>query len=391
MPLDKKDRAKQDTREIEAPEDGETASVSKPPKTRRRLLWLLWLLILIPLVYIIIQVVIILMPRMRTQVAIQDVMTDALSVEGYVTLESVPVYGGGVLYYTVPTGQRVSAGGEVALVFGSEAEAEAMAQLQNVTKELALLTDAQQTFSEGGDVDVYLRQMEDGLMEYLDALETGDYLALESPREEIALAANRIQVVTGNETDFNARIAYLNEEKARLEALAAPSGTITAPETGYFVPSGGQDRIPKSYEELTALAPTQLQQAMQEPPAYYDSSVSGHIVTDYHWRFFTVVTAEEAEKFSVGAKLEISFPEASEEVMPVTVEQVEMDEQAGIAKIELLCENIGPDILRLRMEKAEIIFDTQKGLRIENGALRVIEGETCVYVKFGNQVYLRRV
>ena len=45
----------------------------------------------------------------------------------------------------------------------------------------------------------------------------------------------------------------------------------------------------------------------------------------------------------------------------------------------------------LRQETAQIIFNTQKGLRLEKEALRVIEGKQCVYVKFANQVFLRPV
>ncbi len=360
-------------------------------KTLRRLRWLLWLLILLPLLYILVQVVIILMPRMRTGTVLQEVMTDSLSVEGFVSLNSVPLYGGGVMYYTVPAGQRVSAGGEVALVYGSEAGAAAKASLEKVEGELAALEAAQAAVAAGGNVDVFLRQIEEGLMEYLQVLETGDYGEIGAPKEAMALAENRMQVATGETPDFAPRIAALGEQKAALEGQAAPSGSLTATETGYFVPAGRQDRIPKSYEELAAMPPKQMQAAMQETPSYFDSSVAGHIVTDYQWQFFTVVSSKDAEKFSEGKKLEITFPEVSGETMPVVVNSVVLEEATGLAKVELGCEYISPDILQLSMEKAEIIFSTEKGLRIEKTALRVIEGETCVYVKFGNQVYLRRV
>ncbi len=360
-------------------------------KTWRRLRWLLWLVLLIPLAYVVVQVAVILAPRMRTAAVLQEVMTDSLSVQGFVSLESVPVYGGGVMYYTVPAGQRVSAGGEVALVYGSQAGAEARAALEKVDAELALLESAQGTVAEGGDVDVFLRQMESGLTDYLQVLETGHYGNINASKDEIALAANRMQVATGEAVDFTARIAALAEQKAALEAAATASGTLTAPQTGYFVPSGKQDRLPKAYDELAGLNAQQLQQAMEEPASYYAEAVAGHVITDYQWRFFTVVPLKEAEKFTPGKKLEITFPDVSAETMPVRVEEVQPDEAAGLAKVELSCEYVSPEILHLRLAKAQVIFSTEKGLRIEKKALRVIEGQTCVYVKFGNQVYLRRV
>ncbi len=375
----------------ETPESREEEQEAAGKKTWHRLRWLLWLALLVPLAYVVVQVAVILTPRMRTAVVLPEVMTDSLSVQGFISIESVPVYGGGVMYYTVPDGQRVSAGGEVALVYGSQAGAEARASLEKVNAELAMLESAQGAVAEGGDVDVFLRQIESGLMEYLQALETGQYADVGQPKDEIALAANRMQVATGGAVDFSARIAALTEQKAALEAAATPSGSLTAPQTGYFVPSGKQDRVSKTYEELAALSAPQLQQVMEEPAVYYDESVAGHVVTDYQWRFFTVVPLKEADKFQQGKKLEINFPDVSAETMPVRVEAVQPDEAAGIAKVELSCEYISPEILDLRLAKADVIFSTEKGLRIEKKALRVIEGQTCVYVKFGNQVYLRRV
>ena len=119
--------------------------------------WFVWLLLLAPVVYIAIQVFIVMVPRVRTQVAIGDVMTESVSAMGIVSLASEPLVGGaGALYFTVPSGQRVSAGAEVALVFPGRAGAQAQDRLVAVERELALLNEAATTTGDAGNVDGFL-------------------------------------------------------------------------------------------------------------------------------------------------------------------------------------------------------------------------------------------
>lgn len=405
----KKDRqAEEAPQPVEEMQEDLTGGDDKPlPALRRRRFWkkyrwVVWLLLMVPVVYFVVQVFIILVPRMRTDFVLQDTMTDSLTVTGQVVLESVPVYGAsGHLYYTVPAGQRVAAGAEVAFIYNSERGVEAMDALYAVSQELTLLYEAQNAVAEGGDLDVILEQRQQGLYQLLAALEASNYGGLEDTKNALMLAANKLLVVTGGEVDFSARIAQLEELRARYEALAVPSGAVTAPEVGYFVPSSLDDKIPVSYEAIAGYTPAQLQQMLESEPAYYGSDVAGHIVTDYKWRFFTVVPARLAEKFVPGDKsLTLKFPEVGDGEMPVTVEKVTVDEENEIAMVELYCEYIGAEVLGLRGEKAEIVFGEVKGLRIEKNALRLMDVENPdgsvttyrgVYVKFGNMVYFRRI
>ncbi len=354
--------------------------------------WFVFALLLAPVVYIAIQVFIVMAPRIRTQVAIGDVMTESVSAMGIVSLDSQPLVGGsGALYYTVPPGQRVSAGAEVALVFPGRAGAQAQDRLVAVERELALLNEAAATTGDAGNVDGFLKQVDEGVFRYRAQLEQGDFAAMQDAKDAVALAENKVQAVTDPACDFSARIAALEAERAALEGQAVPSGALTATATGFFAPAARFDRQVPDIATLEALSPLELQGAIGAEPVYYDESVSGHITTDYVWRLFTVLPLAQAEKFAVGGKVEISFPEVAEGAVPAVVENVQPDEENNIVKITLVCENMNPSILGLRVERAQIVFQQQKGLRIDKSALRIIEGEKYVYVKFGNQVFLRHV
>lgn len=370
---------------------GKTEAREKNRTRMRRIRWIVIAVAAVIVVYFIIQVVIVLMPRMRTQVAILESMTDSIDVTGFVCMESTPVQGAEVsLYYLVPAGQRVSAGTDIALVFPSADAAEKMVQLDSVNAELALLQEAKSA-SEDGDVEALLRQMESGVYDYLTTLTSGSYGDLYAARQQVMLAANKMKVTTGEAGGFDEREAALNAKKAQLEAEAVATGSLTAGQSGYFVPSSKYDHVAKTAAELAELPPDQLADLCEQPLASHDASVAGHIIADYKWQFYTTVTAKQAEKLSAGMRLELSFPEKSDETVPVRVESVTAGEEGGLVKVVFSCEHMNSDIMKLRLENAKIIFNTLKGLRIDKGALRVIEGEQCVYVKFGNQVYLRKV
>ncbi len=404
MPPPKGDKA--DTKEQspaqDTPSDAVESRTLKRHRWKKRYRRLLWLLVLIPLGYIAVQVFIILAPQLRTEVVLPQEMTDSVSVTGQVVMQSTPVEGGSAhLYYTVPVGQRVSAGAQVAQRFSSSQAVLAQDRLQAIALEMDMLNEAQQTTAEAGDLEVLLSEMQEGVQGMLQGIEAGDYAGTDIPLNEATLAANKLQIATNQVQNFQGRIDELTQERAYYESIAQVQADIQAPATGYFVPSMQNDRLQQDYEAVSKMSPQELQELLAAQPQYYGESVAGHIITDHRWSFFAVMSSEDAQKFAEGdTGLQLSFPDAGGESLPVSVQSVQQDEEQGIAVVELYCEYVSPEILTLRVEKAEIILGTQKGLQIDKNALRLVDVEDedglvvtykGVYVQFGNMVYFRRV
>lgn len=372
---------------------GETRQENAPYYAKRnnsrKLRWIAWAVVMVPVVYFTVQIFMILTPRMRTELAIQETMTDYMRVTGNVMLQTQPVTGQGILYYTAQPGRRVSAGAEVARIFQSADGLKAMYELNRVSEQIALLEQAQKTSAEKGDVDLYLEQMQKAQQGYMYGLQLGDYSVLAEPANEMMLAGNKVLMATGGTAGFESQINELQGRKQQYEALAVSTGSITSPATGYFTPSTKQDRIPLDTEEVRAASAGELQQMLMQSPMFYGPEIAGHVISDYKWSYIFTVSIKEASRFSVGStSLKIRFPGTSELSFPVKVSSVEMDEAAGLAKVELMCEYISPEILTLRVEQADIIFREFKGIRVDKSALRIVEGKQYVYVKFANQVYL---
>lgn len=375
------------------------------PQRRRkgRYLWLLWLFVAVPLVYFAVQVAVILAPTMQYEIATLHSMTEAVSVVGQVVLNSQPIYSGaaGHPYYTVPTGQRVTAGADIALVFENESAVQAMDNIKAIEEEIINLEDAQATMAQGKDMDSLLQQLQEGLYTLLDSAEKADYTDIDAAQNQMALSFNKMQIAAGDAASFAPRIQQLNQLKDQYSAMAQPLSTVQATAAGFFVPSSLQDAVPMDYAAISALSPPALKEALKNPPTFYGADVFGHIVSDFKWYFITTVSAQEAEKFVVGDKsLQLSFTNQNNLQVPVQVSKVQVHEESGTAKVELYCEYVSPQVLLLRVEEAQVLFAQHKGVRISKSALRMMDVKDQdgnintykgVYIEFGNMVYFKRI
>lgn len=362
-------------------------------RIRRRIAAVLAVLFVLSVAAFVVGAILVMSPNIQTQAAIPATMTDYISADGFVVLSTVPVesQGSGFLYYSVTSGQRVRAEALVADVYASRQGVEARSMVEQIDAELAQLETAQNTYVESGDIESLLQQRQAGVYNLLNAMDADNYANIDAPFAEVTLASNKLQVATGENVDFSSRAGYLTSQRESYQSRNTPVGAIYAPDTGYFVPSGKYDQIVPAYETLTEASPATLGRLLETEPQYFGENVIAHIVNDYKWHFFTTVPLADAGKFTVGKKLEISFPDYGETAVPVKVESIVEDEDTGVAKIELLCEYINPQILTLRHEKANIIFSTQRGLRIDKRALRVKDGEYGVFIRVGNIVRYRRI
>lgn len=367
----------------------EPRPISKNKKHRLR--GLAWLLLLIPAAYVAVQMVLVMRTNLQTQTAIAYTMSDTVRCDGYLSMQEMTVSyeGTGVLGYQAGNGERVSAGAEVARLFSDEAGAQSRIRAESLTKEIALLEKAQ-TGVNGTDVEALMNQTQQSIYTILDLLESNSFAALADARADVQLAQNKLLLVTEAESDFNARIAELTAQRDAADAAGSYTPIYT-PATGYFVSAQDSERQLYDRDTLSAMTPAELQDALAQPAAENDPSVAGKLILDYRWHYYGLVTAKQAEKFIEGTRVELSFPNLSMDTLPATVVGVALDEENGLAKVELLCDYINGTVVTLERETAEITFATYDGIRVDREALHLVEGRPCVYVQFGNVVYRRYI
>lgn len=350
---------------------------------------MLILLLAVPVVYILVQIGVILHDPYVTQTAIQYTLADSVQLDGVVSFEQQSIDGGGQVGYLARNGQRVSAGAPVAELYESSEQARLRAQLLTLQHQSSLLERSQN--ATGTDVGVQLAQIQNAVYGLLDGLDQGNMELLQESQDQYLLASNKLQIITGQAKDFS---PMLQELTARQEEMTAAIGTpqsVAAPAGGYFISMPQARFLSVSSDELAHATPTQLKDMLEQGLEIERENCIGKVVTSYRWRFYGVCSAKQSERFAVGKKVNISFPEKAESPLPAKIVAVDVDEDNDLAKITVECEYMGSQVLGLGQQPAQIDFADYQGLRIDAQALHIVDGEKCVYVKHGNLARLRKI
>lgn len=370
--------------------------MNKRHVARRPGKWIAAIVFVLVVIYVLVQMFGIMYKDYQTEIAMRYTMTDSITIRTAAAFESQTVEGSGLLGYLVESGERVSAGQAVAQQYENAEQAQANRQLQLLEHQTDLLEQSGNT--DGASLDVLTQQMQNSLYEVLDALDSGEYSSCTADFDRYLVASNKVQLMTGQATDFSAAIEQLQAQSAALQQAAGTPSAITAPTSGYFVPAADQSVQPYTAEQLAEMTASQLQQALEQP-AQAEEKGAGRIITDYHWSLFGVLTQEEAARLSVGQKITVRLPKRGAE-LPMTVELLQPDAESGLVKVELACQNITSQIVGLGIEEAELVLAEYEGLRVsreaqhvaietdENGVQHEVYG---VYVKQGGLMYFRKI
>ncbi len=361
-------------------------------KTRNRLLVALFL---IPSLYLVFQMWAAVRKPYQLQTALPYTVEDAVPCEGLVVRnETVLRYGGnGVLSFAVPDGEKVSKGAGVVDVYASPQQAQALAKAADIEAQLAVLQEAQQSSSAGlQDISQLKRKIQGAHGALADILDNGNYGSLKSRKVDLMLQMNRLQITTGKDKNFAGYIAALEEQKKQaLAAAGNPIERVSAPAAGYFISTvDGYEQL-ATRERIAPMTPAELAQFIAQPPATPPAGMAGKIDADYKWSFFAVLPADTAQRLKKGQSLQISFLHTAANAVPAQVMEIAAPKGSDTAKVELQCMQVTADTVRLRTEKAQLIFRTYKGLQIDKKALHIVDGVDGVYIKHGDVVLLKKV
>lgn len=347
------------------------------------------LVLVVPTLYLAKQLFTILDRPYQTETAIEYDLSDSLLCEGYLVFDQAEVPGGGMLGYLVENGERVPQNGQVAEQYSDESQGRARQRLTELDAQIELLKKSENTT--GSDVDPLLTQRQSSFYDLLDQLDGQNYQGAAAKANEYLLAVNRLQITTGEIRDFSEARGLLEEERqAALAQLGSPA-PVTAPSGGYFVAAAAGEWLNYDADQLDAMGPADMAQALAEGSGVSEMSGAGKVVGSYKWRFYGVCTLQESAKFENVSKVGLSFPGAAEKVLPAKVERVQADEASGLAKVVLSCEYVGADVLSLAQGAAQIDFEAYRGIRVNAKALHIVDGEKGVYVKYGNLARWRRI
>lgn len=329
----------------------------------------------------------------QTQMATAAAENDIMTLEGYLLRDETVIRSSrsGVVDYAVADGERVGKGALLAEVYAATDDGSVRRRVMAIDEELALLEAS--AIGEGvviSDTSATDEQIDDLLYTIRDNLVAGHYDYARRETDSLLVQLNKRKIITGQVQNYNSRIAALTAERAALTArLAGSAQQIRTTASGYFFYGiDGYESIFDADPETLTLDAFDAMRAAE--PIESDTAV-GKLVSGYVWYLAVPIEKAALDPFTEGKTYSVSFPYNYDITMTVTLERVLTEIDREDALLIFSAGAMPEGFSYLRVQNVEITTRVRDGLRVPAEAIRVIDGQTCVYIVRGGMVELRRV
>lgn len=319
-----------------------------------------------------------------TESAIYYEYTDGVMAEAVIIRneEKVESEQSGTLHFNVLDGEKIAKDGIIANIYESEAASSAATEISELEERVALIEELE-SYNDitAIDLKVLNSRIDAALNEFIIGNADGNFEGGEETLSTLLSLMTRKQIVMGEQTDFTALKASLNEKITTLKSqVSNPKGSIKAELAGYFVSNVDGFEQVYNTDDLSVFTPEFIKNTK---PSKVESNVIGKIVYDYKWYIASVISVSDSMFYKIGDKVTLQTESVSNPKINVTVEKINISEDGDDATIIFSSNQMSGDIASMRSTKITIIKNEYKGLKISNKALRVVNGERGVFVVSG--------
>lgn len=306
---------------------------------------------------------------LSTTLAYEYQVEEGLSLSGYVVRSErvLPDDNTGLLQRQRAEGERVSAGGTVALVYADQASLDRQDEIDTLEIKLQQLQYAQEA-ALGSEAALRLdAQIMQRIFSTRGALAAGRLDQVEEQTDDLKSLVLRRDYTYSDTADLDARVQEVETQLKTLRAQAASSvRRITAPEAGlYSAEVDGYETV-LTPDILADLTPSQLSAVKADESL--KSSV-GKLVLGDSWYYAAVMDAETAAELKEEGSLTLRFSKGVTQALSVSIASVGPEENGRVV-VTFEGRRYLSELTLLRQQRAEVIHSTVSGIRIPKEALR---------------------
>ena len=274
----------------------------------------------------------------------------------------------GLLRLQRSEGEKVGAGGTVALVYADQASLDRQREIDELSGRIEQLQFAQEA-SLGSEVSLKLdAQIMRSLLDYRAELAAGRLDNAEEHETELKSLVLKRDYTYSDTEDLSGQIAELQSQLKELKAQAASSvRTVKAPVSGvYSAVVDGYETV-LTPEMLADMTPSQLN-ALQADETL--TSQTGKLILGDSWYYAVTMSADQAKALrDSGGTMTLRFAKGVEQDQTVTLYAVGPEEQGRVVVTFRGAYNMA-QVTLLRRQSAQLIWRTVAGIRVPNEALR---------------------
>lgn len=296
---------------------------------------------------------------MQTSMTVTATMTDSAAMSGLVIRRELLIKNSaGYIDVTAQDGDKIAAGGTIAVAYSSEEALERASQMTALQRDIE---ETKAALSSAGGVQT-ARSREaliyGALTDISSAVRSGDLTGIDTAESTLSGLLFR----AGGTEATEELLRELEDSYRRLEETSSGDmEDITVAQSGTFstVLDGFEGVSPDYVKDLY---PNQLREVIAAERVVESDSI-GKLITSFNWYYAAIVSKEDASRLVADMTVRLSFGRYYSDYLTAKVEYVgraQGDEQLVLFSIE----RGASDMLAVRAVAAEIIYSEYTGLRV---------------------------
>lgn len=307
----------------------------------------------------------------------------SITVTGWVVREEqlIPSPDSGVLRLSRSEGEKVSRGGQLAVVYADQASLDRQTELESVEARIEQLEYAKESAMNSEAVLRLDNQIMSGILELRTAVTAGRMDTADGVLSELRSYVLKRDYSYSGGGDLESR---LQELQSRLQTLkkqtASSKKTVKAASSGlYSAVVDGYEGV-LTPEKAAGMTPSQIRGLKKNAAV---TSRVGKLITGDKWYFLAAVPVESLGKMAEGQTVKLRFATGTSSDLQMQVESIGPAED-GQSAVLLSSREDQAKITLLRQQSADIVWNTVEGVRVPSASIRVDEeGRTGVYCVVG--------
>ena len=331
---------------------------------------------------------------LKTQTAYVTTVYDTVEAKALVIRdEKQAESGSGVAVAMVSDGEKVAAGGSIAMLFSSSENAQKYSNYLELEKEREYYIDLINV-SVGSVTDI--ERLESSILSdvngFIRSAAHSDTQSAQSYSHGLNDSFTKRSLLIGDQIDFSAVLKEINDKISAINVNSCkPSGFVTAERSGYY--SRYTDGLEGAfdYSSIENLDVDTLNRYITQAEAATGTvQGSGKIINSYVWYICCVVNAEDIVGLENGGSLKVYVKSSNKELNCKIVSGAETTFGNSQAVLILSCNEMSSEISSMRLEDIEIRVRSYTGIKVSSSAVHELDGEKGVYALVSNIAKWRR-
>lgn len=294
--------------------------------------------------------------------------------------------------FLVEDGEKVRYGQDIVVTYSDENDVKLQKRISEIDKRIDILKRSSLTTGASTtDITLIDGKINELILSIARQVDENDFDKVLREKEELLILMNRRQALTHSD-DYRKELIELENEKRTLSnQLSGANYTVQSPKSGYFYSSVDGYENSFALDVLEGLTGEGFEKLSESTP---DKSLiaqsSGKIVMSSTWYIAVAVNKRTAETFTEGKSYPITFQYSNNTVLNMKLERriTRTDKDSTVLVLSTKVMPEGFDYSRC--QTVELPTTVHEGIRINNNAIRMQDGEIGVYVVVGSKVVFKK-